>query len=706
MNPKIIESKFLMLNGGNKDFCLQTDLLVNDKISFFSDSWSANTKNFVALDKDYAHIYNWYDDKMESHQLKRIEENPDRFYDYLSLKSYKTPSDVVSFIIDVFRRLRNLTRKRNPDEALNLLFKLLISIEEDYSKIDSLKWEIADVKVPSDFDRYVNLVRQGVNSIPPNRDLILRHVSGALFQEAHKEILYFDPQMDLFGGYSNKLITKNDNYSSVHYTPPYLARSIVENCLKQFDLQQQKSLKIFDPACGSSEFLIETLKQLKNLNYQGKVKVIGWDSSVSAVCTAKFLLNYERLTQWNNTNLEFEIKRVEDSLKEQWDSDYDLIVMNPPFMSWELLEGGDRNAILETLGSLSGGKPNQAAAFFYKAVKSLHANGIIGCVLPSTIFTSDSYIKLRNDIKEELSLNILAKLGNYVFETALTDVSFCIGKKSTSHILPKLIWCKNEKGVAPEVLLELRKMESANRTTVDGKNCSIYIPSRFPIVPDSWKIISSKEDKFLKDVNRFVFDKQLTTISEVFSVQQGIRTGNNKAFILSVKEYNTIPKSEKKFYRKVINNDSIKNGVLKLVDYIWYPYDSHGITISNETEFQKVAPASYKRLLTFKEKLSEHRARKNINTWWYLSEHRAWLRKKEIRIYSTEFGKSDSFAIDESGDFVVERGCAWIPNEKFDIDDYYFYLACFSSDIFDFLLSIYSKQLAGGNWYDLGAKYT
>ncbi|MDR1878526.1 MAG: hypothetical protein LBQ64_03060, partial [Bacteroidales bacterium] len=183
MNPKISESKFLMLNGGNKDFCLQTDLFVNDKTSCFSDSWSTNTKNFVALDNDYARIYNWYDDKIESYPLNQVEENLDRFYDYLSLKSYKTPSDVVPFIIDVFRQLRNLTGKRDPDEALNLLFKLLMSTE-DYTEADLYLWGIADVKVPSDFDYYVELIRQGVKSIHPNRDLILRHVSGALFQEA------------------------------------------------------------------------------------------------------------------------------------------------------------------------------------------------------------------------------------------------------------------------------------------------------------------------------------------------------------------------------------------------------------------------------------------------------------------------------------------------------------------------------------------
>jgi len=90
-----------------------------------------------------------------------------------------------------------------------------------------------------------------------------------------------------------------------------------------------------------------------------------------------------------------------------------------------------------------------------------------------------------------------------------------------------------------------------------------------------------------------------------------------------------------------------------------------------------------------------------------LSEHRAWLTKKNPKLSSTEFGKSDSFAFDKIGEFVIERGNAWIPKKDFqDITDYYFYLTIFSSSFFDTLLSIYSKQLAGGQWYDLGNKYT
>lgn len=705
LNPNNVDTKFLMLNGGNGDFCLQTSN-EDDRIdNYFSQSWSTNTKNFVVVNDDKVNIYNWLKDSPESIGKKDIENNFDKFYKYLLSKSVKTESDVVPFVLDVFRKLRNLTREREkPSEALNLLFRLLISIDEDYSNIDYVKWNINDFEVPHQFDYFVDLIKQGVKTINPQLDLILRHTSGTLFQEAHREVIYFNPQRDLFGGISSNLITKNDAYSSIHYTPQYLARSIVENSLKQLYLEKG-SLKIFDPACGSSEFLIEALKQLKNLGYKGKIIVNGWDTSESAINTSNFLLQYEKRTQWGNENLDFEIKLVEDSLTESWGNDYDLILMNPPFVSWELLKNKDtREAVMNALDfEIVKGKPNQASAFFYKSVKSLNDDGVIGCVLPSSIFTFDSYHLLRKEINDILSLKLIAKLGNFVFEDALTDVSFFIGKKPKSNDIPKLIWSKNEKGVVQDVLRDLRKMGANNQQTIEDPNFSIYTPSSFPVVSDSWKIISLKENKLINEVKLYVADGPLMEISNLFSVKQGIRTGNNLAFIIDKIEYDNIPTEERYLYRKVINNDSIRNGVLKLTNYVWYPYDVSGLIITDESVFQKIAPYSYKRLINFKDNLS-NRARKGEDTWWQLSEHRAWLRGQELRLYSTEFGKSDSFAFDNVGDFVVERGNAWIPKKNFTIDDYYFYLACFSSDLFNSLLSIYSKPLLSG--YYLGQVYT
>jgi hypothetical protein len=608
--------------------------------------------------------------------------------------------------MDIFRRLRNFSGKQSPLEALNLLFKLLISIEEDYTQIDAQKWNILDIPVSVGiFDSYVEQIKRGIKSIQPDLDLILRHISGTLFQEADKEVLYFDLQRDLFGGTSNKLITKKNNYSSVHYTPQYLARSIVENCLKQIDLTARKSLKIFDAACGSSEFLIETLKQLKNIGYTGKVKVIGWDNSESAIATSNFLLKYEQRTQWNGT-LEYEIKKVNDSLTEQWGKDYDLIVMNPPYVSWELLEKENRDAISDALGNtLKNGKPNQASAFFYKGVKSLKQGGVIGCVLPTSILTSDAYFKLRNEIQEEISLNLIAKLGNFVFESALTDVCFLVGKKETSNFPPQLLWNKNEKGAVQSSLQDLRKVEVNNLSGVEAKIYSIYTPSKFPVVSDSWKVISLQEEKFLKNIEISVTNGILARVSEIFSVKQGIRTGNNNIFKISKNEYDNIPQIEKIYFKAVIDNDAIKQGALNTNGYVWYPYDMEtgNSLFVNEQNIQETLPYFYNNhLKNHKEELANRK--KNIPSWWDLSDRAPRLLPVEKSIVSTEFGNSSSFSINESNENIVERGYMWKNKNKFFEDDYYFYLSCFSSSVFDLLLSIYSKPIMSG--YYLGQIYT
>jgi type I restriction-modification system DNA methylase subunit len=708
MNPHSRDNKYLMLNGGNKDFCLQHTNFIEDKSdNFFSESWSTNTKNFVAFIGDYVYVYNWLNGKPSKHPKQQVEESPDKFYVYLSSQSYKTPDDAIPYIIGIFRELRNFTGDQEPEKALNLLFRLLICIDpnEDYTKIDSFKWGInSNIYLPVEFDHYVDRMRKVINSILPKRDLILRHVAGALFQEAHKEVIYFDSQRDLFGDYSNKLITKNDTYSSVHYTPSYLARTIVENCLEQLDWRSKDNINIFDPACGSSEFLIETLKQLQNLGYNGKIKIEGWDTSPSAVCTSNFLLKYEQQTQWNNATLNFKIKQVLNSLTEQWDKDYDLIVMNPPFVSWELLkEKNSRNAVLDTLGSSYERKrPNIASAFFYKAVKSLSNNGVIGCILPYSILTSDDYTKIRQEVRDEININLAAKLGNYVFEDALTDVCFVIGTKGKSKVSPKLIWCKNEKYAAQESLIDLRKMEANNQQAVEKNNYCIYSSPQFLSYTHNWKVIPRKSSIFKQNLSRFIFDKKLQPIMDIFTINQGALSGIKNIFIIKKEKYSDLPENEKKYFRPVITNKTIKCGHLEEPDYIWFPYNANGITIKNEAELESISFAK-ETLIVNKEILAK---RKGIKEWWGLTRPRNWQFKKEKRLYSNRFGNSDSFAIDTKGNCVIEEGNAFIPIKELKNDDFYFYLSIFSSDIFDLLLSIYCKQLAGGNWYDLGAKHT
>ena len=251
---------------------------------------------------------------------------------------------------------------------------------------------------------------------------------------------------------------------------------------------------------------------------------------------------------------------------------------------------------------------------------------------------------------------------------------------------------------------DLRKMTYSELNTVNENDYSIFKPINFPIIKDSWKPISIKENELLKTLTRLVIEKKLVTVEEVFNVQQGIRQGAKDIFKISKTVLENLPKEEQKYFRVVVDNDSIKNGVLKTESYIWYPYNAKGILFSDEEDLKSKTFQFYSDFLKPNEKILKSRA--GITEWWGLTRPRNWQFEKKPKLVSTEFGRSDSFAFDKKGAFVVERGNAWIPKEEFDESDYYFYLSVFSSPFFDKLLSIFSKQLAGGNWYDLGKMYT
>jgi len=707
LNQATFDEKYIMLNGGIGDFCLQLDDLNQPENRVYSNAWSSNTKNYIVIDNQVLQIFNWATLKVEEIPISEATNNFGKLYDYIYKKSFKSNDDIVPFILDIFKQFRNLTKESSdPSNALNLLFLLILSLEENVDTLNFDNWGISETIVPGNFENYSSRLRDGIGDLRPNLDLILRHTAGKLFQEAQKEVLFFDSQIDIFGETSKNIIFRENSYSSIHYTPSFLSRTIVEHSISLLDLNGD-TLVIFDPACGSGEFLVEALKQLRERQFTGTVKVIGFDNSEMAASTTRFLLNYEKRSVWND-RLTFEVSRVEDSLSANWDIGADILLMNPPFLSWNLLNSGsERDAVREILGDLFHGKPNQSSAFLKKAIDCIEAtSGILGCVLPSSILTSQSYIKLRSSIEDRFDFKLIGKLGNFVFEDALTDVSMIVGVKKNrdNDSVPKILWTHNRTGVVKTSLRELRKLEYSERFSVSKDDFSIYQPIKFPMFSDSWKTLSMNENKFVKSIQRFKGSGKLVEVGEIFNVRQGLNSGNNSLFKISRKKYDNLEKKEKKLFQPVIDNSAILKGVLSKVNYVWFPYNKNGSLFATEDDFQANAPNFYSILLPHKNQLKARRGKND--QWWLLSEHRKWLLKSTSRLVSTRFGNSKSFAIDVNGEFVVENGNAWIPKRVFDDKYLYFYLAVFSNPLFDKLLSIYSKQLSGGSWYDLGNKYS
>lgn len=700
LSPCEDKKRYILLDGGLYDFCLDLTDEDTDVAAYYSAAWSSDVKNYIALRGERAEIYNWSRGTCETVKQSVLRAKFTDFLKILNTTSYRTSDDVTPFILGLFSQLRNLTKEhREPIEALNLLFKLLISLDdENLSQTTCDTWGVQNVVAPAGFDALLVSLQRGVRNIKPNLDFILRHGSGPLFETAHREALYFDTQIDLFGEVSSHLgYALRQKYTGVHYTPRYLVRSIVENALKQIRLEGRDQLTILDPACGSGAFLQEVLKQLKEMNYEGRITIRGFDISLMAEQTAKFLIGYESRSQWND-KLKINI-RQQDSLAEDWGVN-DIVLMNPPFISYELIkdpEVKDRvNSILEGVEMKK--RPNMAAAFLYKAVQSLSDNGVIGAVLPSSLLLQEQYDNLRSDLRDIIRLETVAHLGNFVFKDALADTSFILGVKLQGvDYIPLNIWCSNREQSAFDAMKGWRKMQYDNATLKINEHYNIYTPSHFPIVRRSWKVLPQRDDELLKKLVLKEQNGDLKPLGGIFEVRQGVIKGNRDLFEIDLLTYEQLPKLEKRLYRLIVSSQTIDMGYVKRDTYLWYPYNSEGLMIKSDAEFRDNYPVSYAWLSQHETALS---LRKGVGNWWELTRSRYELfSKKDTWLCSKRSGGSHSFAIAPENS-VVEEGNVFLFKKNYGEDDKYFYLAFFSSSVFQRMLGIFARPLKAG--YDLG----
>ena len=213
-------------------------------------------------------------------------------------------------------------------------------------------------------------------------------------------------------------------------------------------------------------------------------------------------------------------------------------------------------------------------------------------------------------------------------------------------------------------------------------------------------------------------------VKELFSVVQGASTGYNKAFILSSQEWMSLPKSEKGYFRPVVINRSIENGVLYNNFYTFYPHGK--LEINSEAELEKRMPVYYDKYLIPSKNNLLRRARVDPNRWWKLNGHRAWQVEIQPKLVSTHFGDAGSFAYDSAGEYVVVQGHAWLPrnawldrqfkeensflpkrlisSETIPENVIYAYLTIINSELFSTLLSATSNSVGGGQ-LDLSKKY-
>jgi len=707
------KNQFVLLNGNRGNFCLDFNKERLDADTR-NNAWSSNVGHYVGLTDRYIEVQRWDRKGRSFERFSRasVFENLERFHTYLEKDEPRREFSIISHVIRVFRSLRtSLGQEADGPTSLKAFLYLLACVTDDVRRshlslrrwqLDAKATEVANAIRRDDWDALTDELIKGrpIEGLVPNPTLLLRHSSGQIFQEAHYEAVNIPQEQLMLRGFppAPAALAQARKGAGLHFTPPALARSLVEESIRIIgDLPTH--LTIFDPACGSGEFLREILRQLKIKEYKGHITLIGWDISQAACDMARFILSWEMRGYENRISAD--IRCLDSIVIEDWPREVDIIAMNPPFVSWQDMLLQQREAVTRVLGELARIRPDLSSAFILRATESLRRGGVLASIVPASFLDGDSAAKIRGQLSEVLTTKLVARLGSHqLFHSALIDAAFYLGRANGNQPEPTVaFWADYRPHSASAGLRALRRVRSINRHNaypVDKDGFSIYLTSAMGRGTGSWAPRPYEAWRLTYTL------QHLSKVKNLFEVKQGVRTGLNKTFILSKEQWRSLPtKREKSYFRPAVLNESIKDGVLTDVAYLFYPYGK--FSIESEEALRTELKTYYEEVLLPNKEVLSKRSSRRYAKWWELSEHRVWQERPQSKLVSTYFGDAGSFAWDSSGLFVVVQGFGWIhkPTNKFEElpeDVGLAYLVVLNSRLFSKLLSASSNHVGGGQW--------
>lgn len=731
-------SHHVLLDGGYGSFALSVseERIWKDRAP--ADwSWSSNLPHHVTVTDREVAVVRWDKPKPELLTRSSVESQIEAFYVYLTSDRVKSSQRVVDHMLTIFRRLRSLVADAHveDDRSIDAYLAFLAHAIERTRGADG-ESHTSPVGSPEGEELLHSLSKPGVDALfqdistRPSSGvpltlfpgLAVRHAGSEIFQEAHFELLRA-PTPDLFG-YAGPAETKRVTRGGAHFTPPALARSIVEQALAQLpDLATREQLIVLDPACGSGAFLHEALRTLRRASFKGHLIVAGRDTSRPAVSMAKFVLNNAR-SDWSPAGgCEIHIEQG-DSLATPLPA-ADVVLMNPPFVAWSALTPEQRQQMQDVLGPRLEGRGDFSMAFVTRALEALAPGGVLGTLLPGSLLTLQAADAWRKDLLDQADLRFIASLGDYgLFAYAMVQVAAAVFAKPRSAAERRdsvaALVTANDAEATGNALRTLRRAEHSNTDFLGDDAWRLFRTSAENLRRRAtWRLMSPRTETAL---SRLVDVGGAVPIGDLFDVRQGVRTGYNPVFLLTSAQVEALPAREREWFRPAVMNESINNGQIEARYRVFYPYNREGLAVTTEDQLARLLPTYLAQYLQPERDRLERRAnivRANRPDWWGLSERRAWALDPQPRLISKYFGGPGGFATDLDARYIVVQGFAWFPkwsspDEETDSgteiqglpikEVLAAYMAMMNSSPFGRLLEIFSPHVAGGQ-FDLSPRY-
>jgi adenine-specific DNA-methyltransferase len=715
--------RWVLLNGTTGNFCLDFIGGVDPK-SQRDQAWSCNVGHYVSWRNDDIVVTRW--DKPaheETYSGRSVVRQLNEFHRHLEKHSPNRSRSIVPHSLRVFRQIRTVVPEAdNGLRSLRVFLHLLASAADGESRKvngDLEAWglnnEIVDSSNMISNATWESLHRDlsGIgrpDDLTPDFQLVLNHSSGLIFQDAHIEA-QISSQLAFPGLESPAFVHSKatPGETGIYFTASALARTLAEEATRDIQPAQGRELILFDPACGSGELLKECLRLLQLQEYPGRVRVIGWDKSTASVDMSRFGLAWEKRA-WPPGRVEIEIAQQDSLSGPPWPNAIDILIMNPPFQSWQRMDLEEKARVTQILGG-SSNKPNLAMAFARLAVDALSDTGTLAMIVPNSLLEASSAKSVRSALSEALTPQLIARLGEQtVFARALVDAGMYVGKRRPSNDgETAILWTDSRPKSLNRALRGFRKWRDTHGDATTEEGYSVYHREDVGVSGAPW--VARQYEAWA--THESIKSTKLTMPAKrVFDIKQGVRLGND-VFIVGREYVQQLEKNESRFFRPAVMNLSISDASINDNYYVFYPYGDGLPDIQNEDDLAEHVPTYFKEFLEpAKPKLSSRKslAEGNLN-WWDLLRKRTWQTEPGAKIVSKYFGGQRSFAFDRTGQFVVVVGSAWllekgaievsITNEEI----YFAYLAFLSSTVAYDLLKYVSIQVSGGQW-DLSNKYT
>ncbi len=377
------------------------------------------------------------------------------------------------------------------------------------------------------------------------------------------------------------------------FTPDYIIDFIIN------EIQPKENDTNLDPSCGCGAFLVgltDYYKRTFNKSIRKIVKenIFGSDILEYNIHRTKLILTIYALQHGEQLNdSDFNLYH-QDSLRTNWNTSFDNIVGNPPYVKFQDLTDDNRNYLAKHWTTVEGGTFNLYFAFFELGYQLMKPTGKLGYITPNNYFTSLAGEALRKFFQQKKCVTRIIDFSHKKVFDAQTYTAITFLSKEQNEAI---------------TYDRIKEQESPLEFVVNTNGSPNYLEN---LNVKKWRLLKTDEQQNIKTIETIG-----KPIGKLFDICVGIATLKDEVFFIDGS------KQKNGCYLKTTDNGTFEiekevvKPVYKISDFrtqediehntrkIICPYNikKGTATAIPESDFKKKFPKCYAYLLTEKETL-------------------------------------------------------------------------------------------------------